>query len=256
MVTWIIQDKVFGEETNLLIEALKFNYLDYKIVRKIPDVNRHISVKHNTFIRGTIDFVESFQKILNQSFNLTIDNYTYSSYTEHFGIRMLNSDYVILPWWKLYDKEVIFNCFPDSDKLFIRPNSGRKIFTGTTLTKKWWIKELAIIKDLPSSSIKDSDLVVVSSYKEILTEYRLLMYRNQLIDWCIYSGEPSDHFDLVKIMVNFFSATIDFFPDILYTVDIAKTENDYKIIELNSAVSAGWYNMDYDKIVKFIESKL
>lgn len=43
-------------------------------------------------------------------------------------------------------------------------------------------------------------------------------------------------------------------PNILYTVDLAVTENSVKYLELNSFVSAGLYDMNYDKIVKYIES--
>lgn len=247
---WIIQDKVFGEETNSLVEALGNNNIQYKIVKdsSYPLYGRAI-------IRGSIDFVKSYRHPFTDYFPgglLTLENYKCSNYYKFFKNRMLNYEYIMLPWWNLKDKkDLVFKAFPDSEKFFIRPNSGKKIFTGTTISKKWWDKELDIISSLPSSNIQDSDLILVSSYKEILAEYRLLMHKDHLIDYSIYSGENQFTED---VFINFMASSTTYFPDILYTVDLAVTENSVKYLELNSFVSAGLYDMNYDKIVKYIES--
>lgn len=44
-----------------------------------------------------------------------------------------------------------------------------------------------------------------------------------------------------------------YFPDAFYTIDIGMTSNGPRIIELNSFVSAGLYNMDYEKVTKAVE---
>jgi len=244
---WIIQDKIFGEETDLLIGALKNNNISYMITDKplVCDPSKVI-------LRGSTDFIRMFENANNNKyFRLTLENYDCSRYYQYFGSRMLNSDFIILPWWKLKDSTQIFQSFPNTEKFFIRPEVGRKIFTGTTLTKKWWDKELDIIYSLPSSNIKDSDLVLVSSYKEIVSEYRVLMHKNNVIDYSRYSGE--ELFD-EEFAISFQSSVIDFFPDMLYTMDIAATKEGFKLLELNSFVSAGLYDIDYNKVVNYIES--
>lgn len=245
---FIIQDKVFGEETNLLVEALIKNNVNYKLIKNDYEINNHDN-DNKYFVRGSIEFVES----LNSPF-LTLNNYTYSTYSQWSAL-MFNSNFIILPWWTLKKSAVgIFNAFPEAEKFFIRPNSGRKIFTGTTLTKKWWSKELDIIKSLPNSNILDEDLVIISSCKSIQNEYRVLMYKKEIIDWCIYEGNNNKTF-ADYFFIDSLIKSIDFYPDLIYTIDIVRSENQYKILEINSAVSAGWYDMDYDKIVKRMKNE-
>lgn len=245
---FVLQDKVFGEETDRLVEALKKNGVEY--IFGIPNT---ISAGEYYFVRGAIPFVHEFKMMFGYYCDieeLSLKNYTYSSYAKHFGPRLLNDEFVMLPWWNLYYS----NLFPDHDRLFIRPNSGRKIFTGTTLTKKWWKQELDIIRGLPSSDIDDDDLVIIAPYKEILAEYRILMQGENMIDFSQYSGGENVSFGDASAL-RFWASTIDYHPDRYYTVDIAKTPESYKLVEINSGVSAGWYDMDYDNIVKFIKGR-
>jgi hypothetical protein len=245
---WLIQHPCFGEETDLLIASLDKYNIDYEITKDVPDSIEGIP----DIIRGSVEFLESMDRFLfeyEESY-YHLANYSCSSYYQYFGPRLLNHDCIFMPWGLLrINKELIFKLFKDVEKLFIRPNSGRKIFTGTTLSKKWWDKELDIIKGLPYTYIKDTDMVVISSAKKILKEYRLLMHKNELISYSIYEGDshPGDN-----IIINFFAKTIDYFPDWLYTMDLAWTEDSVKVIELNSFYSSGLYDMDYEKVVNKI----
>jgi len=249
-VIFILQDKVFGEETDRLIAALEDNGVEYHI--GIPN---SVYAGGYYFVRGSIEFYKEFDSSFGEYCDpesLCLGNYVFSKYSKHFGPRLLNDDYVILPWWKLYFSDSYL--FPESESLFIRPNSGEKIFTGTTLTKKWWKQELDIIKNLPSTyGLTDETLVVVSTVKEIIAEYRIFMKRDKLIDFSIYEGDEISMGDAAAL--RFWADSLDFYPDRYYTVDIAKTPKSYKLIEINSGISAGWYDMDYNKIVEEIKSE-
>lgn len=247
---WIIQDIVFGDETKELIKSLEKANIKYSL-------GFDYKFYSNFIVRGTIDFVDEVVNFHNKIglpyiniTPLTLDHYSCHNYYKYFGDRMMNSDYIILPWWYLPNKKSqLFDLFP-GEELFIRPNSGKKIFTGTTISKKWFEKELQIIKNIPFNNIKDNDLILISSYKEIYSEYRLLFYKNILIDWTQYEGED---YSLNDDAIDFISKIPSYFPDILYTLDLVKIENGFKILELNSFSSAGLYNMDFDKIVKEVK---
>jgi len=240
---WIIQEKFCNDEKPL-IKALKDNHINCMISNTWA-----VCDPKKVILRGSIDFIQLFEKGNNKKFGLTLENYDCSNYYQYFTCRMLNKDYIILPWWKLKQPELIFKAFPDTERFFIRPNSGRKIFTGTTLSKKWWTKELDIIQSLPNSSIKPNDLILISSEKEILAEYRLIMIKDKLIDYSRYLGEYQRDEELA---VYFWSKSIDYFPDSVYTMDIAVTKDSFKLLELNSFVSAGLYDVDYNKVVREI----
>lgn len=245
---WVIQEKVFGEETQLLIDALERN--------KIEHYNFYAN--GNCIIRGTIDFVENYQSLTWKYLGLTLENYDCSKYYNIFKDYLLNRKCLFMSWAQLNDNEdLIFNAWPETDRFFIRPNSGRKLFTGTTLTKKWWYRELKIISELPSTNdLKSSDLVLVAPAQEILAEYRCVMHLGTLITYSQYAGEPQADED---INIRLFADLLQYYnwyPDQLYTMDIAATAKGWKILELNSFVSAGLYNIDYDKLVSYIEENI
>jgi len=241
---WLIQDKIFGEETDDLLKHID----DYQLVSGIPD-----EVPYDTVVRGSVDFVELYQNKFPENKQwLTLQNYN-CDYYYPFVDNLLNKDYLMMSWGSLLEKkEVIFSKF-SSDSIFIRPNSGRKIFTGTTLTKKWWDKELDIIRELPNSSIDDNDLVLVSSAKEIKAEYRFLMRENLIIGKSLYEGDSSLAEDIVTTSV---AMGNKYFPDEYYTLDIAVTKiGQVCILEFNSFVSAGLYDMDYSSIASFFKGQ-
>lgn len=246
---FLIQSCVFGEEENLLCNAIRNaktednSPLFYNVVDTdyIPKTNKNIVP------RGTIDFIEKIEKHTKEKY-ITLDNYTCSNYYSYYKELLLNYDYIILPWAELeYKKEIIFKCF-DTDELFIRPNSGRKIFTGTSLTKKWWDKELKVIANLPSSNIKSTDLVLISSYKNIGDEYRVLLHNDKVIDFTCYT----ENLENLKIQNILDAFVIPYWPDKYWTMDLCVYNNWPRIIEINSFNSAGLYNMDYDKIIKYL----
>lgn len=245
---WTIQDKIFGEETALLIKALENNNIKYRLLDD-PEENIPIETFENNVCRGSIEFVENYKCYTKR---LTLEKYDYTRYSKYFKGDLLNEDYIVLPWWRLYNyQDIIFKAFPEAQNFFIRPNSGKKIFTGTTLSKKWWIKELDIIKRLPSSQINHEDLVIISTKKQIEAECRVLLYKNEIIDFDYYEGKQ-ERGDLK--FIESFAKKCEYFPDDFYIMDIAFSENSGKIIELNNAFTAGWYNMDYQKITNYINT--
>lgn len=246
-IKFVIQPKVFGDETNNLITALQKNDVPYCL--GIPDI---IKIDEPIFVRGTIDFIQSFPSHNNKC-KLTLENYTYTTYSQNYRF-LFNKYYIVLPWHRL-DITLVGKCFPNSEKYFIRPNSGKKIFTGTTLTGRYWYKELEIIKNLPSSSIKDDDLVVIAPYKKLLeNEYRILMHENNIIDFSIYNEVNEERIELKTIQEFFKMWELPKGPDPYYTIDITgyNDPGSIEIIEINSCASAGWYDMDHDKIIKYI----
>lgn len=241
---WVIQD-IFGDETKELCKYIK----DYKVV-KYPDIEEGITAGEPLIVRGSIDFVDSFYKRYLDSSFPCLDEYNCSNYYKYFGPRLLNDDHIFMPWGLLsINKELIHSIFK-TDSLFIRPDSGRKIFTGTTLTKKWWGQELNIIQSLPGNSVTDNDIVVISTVKHIESEYRVLMYRNEILGYSHYDGQTQR---ILKTFINLWGQTNSFFPDDLYTMDLAWTKDSVKLVELNSFYSSGLYDMDFKHIVERIE---
>lgn len=242
---------MFGEETDALVAALEQN--DVPFDWDMPD---SIVGGENIFVRGTLDFVNLFERRFGEycnNFSINLENYEYCRYSQFYK-PLYNSHFIVFPWHRLpYSLGLVSKCFPNSDKYFIRPNSGRKIFTGTTLTAKWYDKELDIIKGLPSSTISDHDMIIIAPFKEIIeNEYRVLMYNDTIVDFSIYNEINEERLTLETIQKFFQQYKLPQGPDLYYTIDITGHNNltSIEIIEINSCPSAGWYDMDCDKIVK------
>lgn len=251
---WIIQEKIFGEESDKLVEAIQNNgTADYSIEKAYEGLR----LKEDFMLRGSIEFVKFYQELNDRYLGLTLENYDCSHYYTWFKDYLLNSKCLFMTWDQLNDTDLIFKAWPEVNRFFIRPNSGRKLFTGTTLTKKWWSRELKIISELPSTTwIRTSDLVLVAPAHEILAEYRCVMHYGNLIDYSQYAGDPQpDEYLNIRLFTDLPQSLL-WYPDQLYTMDIAATAEGWKILELNSFVSAGLYDIDYDKLVNYVEENL
>jgi hypothetical protein len=240
-IRWVIQDRIFGEESDELIRHLTSYSLRGN---EPPTENEEVADVY----RGSIEFIEMFGSRL-----LTLDNYRCSKYYEHVP-NLLNFHCVWLPWWKLEASLEQLRREFLGDGVFIRPDVGRKIFTGTTLTYRWWKEELRIIRDLPSSRIENSEIVLVASKRnDLRAEYRLVMHRSTILGHVLYSGEsdPKDLESMEQLV-----GRNSYFPDLLYTLDVAFTEGELFVVELNSFVSSGIYAIDFQQLVPKIEAIL
>jgi hypothetical protein len=252
----VIEQNTFGDEEKTLIEELGALKIPYSF--GMPD---SVTGGEYIFVRGSTGFVRKFNSLFGdycecESFNLS--NFEYTNYAPNYGIRMLNDDYVILTWDLLkLSKEYIYQRYYDyyednktNPKFFVRPNSGEKIFSGTYIDYKNWEKHFKAIETLPGNTIKPDTKVIISPYKEILAEYRILMYEDTLLGYSIYSGE-ANHAD--KVAIDFFSKTATYKPDNFYSLDVCKTDMGWKIVEMNHGLSSGWYDCNYGEVLKFFK---
>jgi hypothetical protein len=240
-IRWVIQERIFGEETAELVKHIA-NYSLRGNDR--PTANEPMA----DIYRGSIEFIEMFGSPW-----LTLDNYRCSKYYAWVP-NLLNVHCMWMPWWKLASSmELIEREFPGQG-VFIRPDVGRKLFTGTTLSYRWWQKELEIIRELPGNTITDDAIVLIAAKRtDLRTEYRLVMHQTKILGHSVYAGEaePSD-WERIEQLVNRNS----YFPDLLYTLDVAFTTTDIYVLELNSFVSSGLYEMNFQQLVPQVEATL
>lgn len=166
----------------------------------------------------------------------------------------VNGDFVMTTY---YDFENNFKKYTElfqTDKLFIRPNSGSKLFTGLPIHGiEDMLYQGNALRQL--SGVMDESLIMVSKSKRIKEEYRFLVVGNEVIDGSQYSlnGEHNErHFYTTEALALATKvARTPGKPVDIFTADIAKlADGSVKIVELNSFNCAGWYHMDPALIVK------
>ena len=239
------------EKMNIEYDILTY-IPNYKAMEIDPFIKKPIYEKGECVVAyGCIEFLEALDTLKM--------NYIPSRYMEREFLTcryympkipselLLNDDYIMLPYAEFKrNPNRIYNLF-NTNNLFIRPDSGLKTFAGTTILQEDFKYEINSLENL--TSVMAETIVLLSSVKTIKAEYRILVGNRKIIASSQYKrdnklnmkeGAPFEALELANKI-----ARLDFQPDLVYTVDIAETDdNNFKIIELNSFSAAGLYHCD------------
>jgi hypothetical protein len=250
MINWIIQTDIHTDENNRLINSAK--NLGHNVIEVDKDWwPWDISYEDLVYIfRGSLEVAKRILSQDNDLINILCDDLSLFDCTSYYHKvkNLINRDFILLPKGCLkQNKSLIFNAF-EGNRLFIRPNSSDKSFAGTTITKKWFEQELDIIFSVneynATRKIRDDELILISSYKIIKGEARLVVFDGKIITHSTYLGDRElTEQDLEMIDVSGCPG--------ICTVDV--DTYTLEIIEVNSFSCAGLYNCDTDKIVKCFE---
>ena len=92
--------------------------------------------------------------------------------------------------------------------------------------------------------------------KEIYSEYRFYVVNKKVITGSLYKEGTRVHRKLCidQDIIGYVKKVVEIWqPDIAFVMDIANTPNGYKIIEINSLNSSGFYDCEMDKVVDALE---
>jgi len=215
---------------------------------------------NNEFDNHTIFYGSLFTafKMKKTPCQVWIDNFSCSSYYPLIERdALLNNRYVLIPYGELLRmKDEIFGMFA-AEQLFIRPNSGKKEFTGYVVSRHDWeseVKSLVMFHD---------ELIFISGVKDIEDEWRLVI-TDKVVTGSQYikSKEMVDSGPVPENIVNFANSIL---PEMIqaakypaFTADftVNKYNDQPKLLELNSFSCAGLYGSDMDLVVKEVSKSL
>ena len=167
---------------------------------------------------------------------------------------MLNSDGIHTTWKLFKHNPARFYEIFSSDRIFLRPNSGCKTFTGLSIPIEDALHEINCMDQL--TSVMDETLVMVAGPKELTGEFRFVVAEGKVLTGSEYRWDnkldiridyPPECFDLAQKV-----AEHQWQADTAYTCDVALTPNGPKVVELNSFCCAGLYACDLEKVVEGI----
>lgn len=249
-IIWIVQKDVFNNEARF-VEALANTKTRYELFDK-QDLTLHTIWKNdcstgndeitsnaiNAFFYGSTHLIPQIDKKTKWLYFCTLNNYTCHKYYPVFRKYILNKDYYLLPLNELAE---IKSARAFGYKVFIKPDRGFKSFNGMVVNlEDEWQEDINIT----------SDLVLVSSPKEIKEEYRFVVCGTEIIDGCMYKPDQckiknSSITDYAKNI-----AALDVYnPDPMFTMDIALTDGGPKLLEINSFSCAELYACDLEKVI-------
>lgn len=264
-VLWVIEQDVFEEEfVGRLTDEVCAQGHDVKVYNYAPnwplrvgDLKEIGGHPHSVFY-GSLNLG---QRILKSPDAATLpivfyrpEQFECVRYYGCFRRWLLNYPYVMIPYSGLADveyREMLFDLF-GSDALFIRPNTGNKVFTGQLLTREDFDEQYRF---LGRYGPYPYTLVVASAPRNINIEWRFVV-----ADGCVLTGsqymveghnqckryDSGPAFDYAQKVLD----TVDYEPDRVWTLDVCSTSEGFHVLEIGSFSCAGLYACDVRPVVE------
>lgn len=138
------------------------------------------------------------------------------------------------------------------DKVFIRPDSGNKTFTGFVCEKS------RLITELTYCNLNDSSNLIITSEKKLHPlEYRFWIINNKIITHSSYSSNSCVD-NPFKSRPTIFASVLRFVLNILestcynkgnYVLDICLVNNQPYVLETNALSTSGLYECDFWNLI-------
>lgn len=211
------------------------------------------SIQFNQIVRG---MVGNNEVRLNLYPEVTTENYKCISYYPHYGDKLLNSNYTMLPFGDILRKKIdLFQKYGVDECIFIRPDSGLKEFTGNVIQYENFEKDL---EHLSFYDVPKNLLVVVAEPQLISWEARMIVVNREVITGSYYRINRLHQESLIgQRHINSTQELIDnisWQPDDVYVIDVCETNGELKVVEVGALSYAGFYRCDRNKIVEKISN--
>jgi hypothetical protein len=183
----------------------------------------------------------------------TVEHFFWSHYACHLGKYLLNREYLMLPFGELARCEAfLFRTMGRADRLFIRPDSPLKTFTGQCASRGTFSADLEFMSfyEFPASS-----LVVVSPPQEIVAEWRFVVAGKNVVAGSQYKrdGKPAV-LATVDAGAHSLAQTIAaeaFEPDPVWVMDICQTtDGAFHLLEIGAFSFADQYACNRRDVVR------
>ena len=256
-VKWAISTKIFESprspslKKSLEKAGIEYFHSDYdENTRQYTDIP--YGVDECVVMYGPIPFVREKNKgFLPGAFGFKKDTDTSYYMTQLPRSHFFNSDAIYMPFGMISERKYMLQDI-FGNKIFIRPDSGFKSFTGFSVAIKDLDFELSSLKQTKNPSAHE--MCLIARAKPIHAEYRIVVCESKIVTGSQYRWDNkrdlridvhSDAWSFAETAV----AAAQWQLDTCYVVDIFLSDDGPKIGEFNSFASADLYNCDVDDIV-------
>lgn len=172
-------------------------------------------------------------------------------YYDYFGKYLLDPSYRMFPIREILRRQE--EIFHDCESLFIRPDDNEKSFDGQVVTKDAlpsWLDYICRYNDLHS-------VCIISDIKEIKKEWRFVVKDNKVVTGSQYksAGEiavfPVCDNDAILFTEKMLEET-SWKPHPIFCVDVALTNEGYRLMEIGSINVCGFYACDMKKLIQAV----
>ena len=264
-VKWLLEANVFDDEIDAIISAIDKQGLEYKIYTDTPS-DPHGFLKlfdadDCVIFYGSLGLAQEVRRKApwTPGVYCNLDRFNCAYYFPRLAQFLLNTPYMMLPFGELARRrdEILEYCGVDG-KIFVRPNTGFKIFTGKVIDKDTWTKDL---KFLAFHDVQPEAMVLVSAPRNIRAEWRLVVVGDKVVSGTQYILEGEiKHGPCPQVILDYGQAVLDqtdYRPEPAWCMDIcsASTETDpgifaYQVLEVGAFSTCGLYQCPMYPIVE------
>jgi hypothetical protein len=252
---WVIQNNLYQEAAyDDLKKAIYRSHLEYTEVQVIPfshEITPMPTAVNPIVVMGSYSLCLAANKLGWSPGAFMNDNFDHTAYSNHYAEHLLNSDATVCPLGEVPDNV-------DEPVFFMRPLDDSKSFAGMIVDIREcesWIEKIQAVQDENYTTLRTDTQVVVAPIKHILREYRFFVVGGKVITGSLYKmGGRVTYQRCVDDADQFAQEMADTWcPDNAFVLDIALTEEGYKVIEINCMNAAGYYACDVSKIIQAVE---
>jgi len=287
-VKWLFEKDVFEDNTDKMIEEVEFQGMKALVVPYVPfddDIvircSQMLGDEECVVFYGSLNFGKKLQRKLPWVPGVYLNEKTFecTTYYPKLGNLLLHyDDFIMLPYGSLYDKEdMLFKMF--GDKLFIRPNSGTKEFTGFVTSPHRFEER---VKLAGFYDVEPELLVLVSKAFDLEREWRFVIVDGKVISGSLYRywGELADDHKSVDYVISHSSKMHKELHEVAawrkdwenaawdiaqkaadkwqhdqraWTIDVCQTkEGEVKVLEIGCFSCAGMYDNNLRRVISAV----
>lgn len=269
---WVLQDNMFNETGYAdLIDALVRNNISFSQHKVIPFIGEIVPAPTfdttNVMCMGSYSLRHYAQKMGWTPGVFDLEPFDFTQQMVHWKDYLLNADSVVCRF-----EDAVFT----SDTMFVRPIQDSKVFSGGVMSRESfteWQHNVCKLDDDYGDSLTKDTIIQLNNLQDIYAEYRFWIVRQKIVTASLYKrGNRVIHssqvdvnvHDFVNMVLNTeFNVTninthcqnVGWRPQEAFVIDIADTPNGFKIVEINTINSSGFYAGDMNKLVLTLHSE-
>lgn len=254
-VKWLLENDVFDSDLYPIFDELQKQDIEYKTINhKESNIKDLFDPEDCVVFYGSLGLSRIILKETSWVPGLYSDlpKFYCSYYYPRLSSELLNSDYIMLPFGELIRrKQFLLDVLGKEGKVFVRPDSSFKPFTGKVISLATWDSD---VKFLGFYDVEPEKIVIVSSPKIIHAEWRLVVVNNVVVSGCQYIKNNEISIDSCpQAVMDYGNAVLNKFnfkPERAWILDVCSTNDDLKVIEVNAFSTSGLYRCPQESIVR------
>lgn len=272
---WVVQNDLYNEYNyDVFLKNLQRHEIDHVIVKVVPFYNKLIEYTKETK-SGKYDLDNIQEAEIDDSRSIIVmGSITLGKIAKERGwtpgiFQNENFDFKI--WSEIY-KDVILSenaivgkvkeisNVNNLDWMFVRPVHDTKALVGTIMSKHDfhdWRLGVSIVEDNGDTPLHKDTEILIAPVQKIYTEGRCFVVDGKIVASSLYKrGGTLIREPVIDKMMNWFTEEMiaRWQPARAFVIDIADTPKGYKVIEINTFNSAGFYDADTSKIIIAVDN--